>query len=61
MPTWVAVVAISEGRRIYANVRRFLLFGMSGGAAEIMVMLVGAVPGNAATAAASSVNGYRID
>jgi P-type Ca2+ transporter type 2C len=35
------VVAISEGRRIYANVRRFLLFGMSGGAAEIMVMLVG--------------------
>jgi P-type Ca2+ transporter type 2C len=35
------VAAISEGRRIYANVRRFLLFGMSGGAAEIMVMLVG--------------------
>jgi P-type Ca2+ transporter type 2C len=35
------VAAISEGRRIYANVRRFLLFGLSGGAAEIMVMLVG--------------------
>jgi Ca2+-transporting ATPase len=35
------VTAISEGRRIYDNVRRFLLFGMSGGAAEIMVMLVG--------------------
>jgi Ca2+-transporting ATPase len=35
------VTAISEGRRIYANVRRFLLFGMSGGAAEIMVMLTG--------------------
>ncbi len=35
------VAAISEGRRIYDNVRRFLLFGMSGGAAEIMVMLVG--------------------
>jgi P-type Ca2+ transporter type 2C len=35
------VAAIAEGRRIYANVRRFLLFGMSGGAAEIMVMLVG--------------------
>ena len=35
------VAAISEGRRIYANVRRFLLFGMSGGAAEIMVMLMG--------------------
>ena len=35
------VTAISEGRRIYDNVRRFLLFGMSGGAAEIMVMLAG--------------------
>jgi Ca2+-transporting ATPase len=35
------VTAVSEGRRIYANVRRFLLFGMSGGAAEIMVMLTG--------------------
>jgi Ca2+-transporting ATPase len=33
--------AVLEGRRIYANVRRFLLFGMSGGAAEIMVMLIG--------------------
>jgi Ca2+-transporting ATPase len=35
------VTAVSEGRRIYDNVRRFLLFGMSGGAAEIMVMLAG--------------------
>ena len=35
------VTAVSEGRRLYDNVRRFLLFGMSGGAAEIMVMLVG--------------------
>ncbi len=35
------VTAIAEGRRIYANVRRFLLFGMSGGAAEILVMLIG--------------------
>jgi Ca2+-transporting ATPase len=35
------VTAISEGRRIYDNVRRFLLFAMSGGAAEIMVMLAG--------------------
>ena len=35
------VTAVGEGRRIYANVRRFLLFGMSGGAAEIAVMLVG--------------------
>ena len=35
------VTAVGEGRRIYANVRPFLLFGMSGGAAEIAVMLVG--------------------
>jgi P-type Ca2+ transporter type 2C len=35
------VTAVAEGRRIYANVRRFLLYGMSGGAAEIMIMLAG--------------------
>ncbi|WP_349697512.1 cation-transporting P-type ATPase [Actinopolymorpha sp. B17G11] len=35
------VTAVEEGRRIYANVRRFLVYGLSGGAAEIMVMLVG--------------------
>ena len=35
------VAAIEEGRRIYANVRRFLTFGLSGGAAEILVMLIG--------------------
>ena len=35
------VIAVGEGRRIYANVRRFLLFGLSGGAAEIAVMLLG--------------------
>ena len=35
------VTAVGEGRRIYANIRRFLLFGMSGGAAEIIVMLAG--------------------
>ena len=34
------VTAVGEGRRIYANVRRFLMFGMSGGAAEIAVMLL---------------------
>ncbi|MQA79656.1 MAG: HAD-IC family P-type ATPase [Streptosporangiales bacterium] len=34
-------VAIEEGRRIYANIRRFLVYAMSGGAAEILVMLVG--------------------
>ena len=35
------VVAVEEGRRVYANIRRFLVFGLSGGAAEILVMLVG--------------------
>jgi Ca2+-transporting ATPase len=35
------VNAIEEGRRVYANVRRFLLYGLSGGVAEIAVMLVG--------------------
>ncbi|MFP5282389.1 MAG: cation-translocating P-type ATPase, partial [Actinomycetes bacterium] len=35
------VAAVEEGRRVYANVRRFLLYALSGGAAEILVMLVG--------------------
>ena len=35
------VAAIQEGRRVYANIRRFLIFGLSGGAAEIAVMLIG--------------------
>ncbi|MET7771338.1 cation-transporting P-type ATPase [Nocardia sp. NPDC005366] len=35
------VVAVEEGRRVYANIRRFLVYGLSGGAAEIAVMLVG--------------------
>lgn len=35
------VVAVEEGRRVYANIRRFLVYGLSGGAAEIVVMLVG--------------------
>ena len=35
------VFAVEEGRRVYANVRRFLTFGLAGGAAEIAVMLVG--------------------
>jgi P-type Ca2+ transporter type 2C len=33
--------AIEEGRRIYANVRRFLRYALSGGLAELVVMLVG--------------------
>jgi P-type Ca2+ transporter type 2C len=39
------VVAVEEGRRVYANIRRFLLYGLSGGAAELMVMLVGPLVG----------------
>src|SRR5690606_7305804 len=39
--------AIEEGRRIYANVRRFLTFGLSGGLAEILVMVFGPLLGHA--------------
>ncbi|MGW1892519.1 cation-translocating P-type ATPase [Streptomyces sp. NPDC002004] len=35
------VAAVEEGRRVYDNVRRFLVYGLSGGAAEILVMLLG--------------------
>ena len=35
------VAAVQEGRRAYDNIRRFLLFGLSGGAAEIAVMVLG--------------------
>ncbi|MBF6176624.1 cation-translocating P-type ATPase [Nocardia blacklockiae] len=35
------VAAVEEGRRVYANIRRFLIYGLSGGAAEIAVMLLG--------------------
>jgi Ca2+-transporting ATPase len=34
------VSADEEGRRVYANVRRFLLYALAGGAAEIVVMLL---------------------
>ena len=37
------VAAVEEGRRVYANIRRFLLYGLSGGAAEVLVMLRGPV------------------
>ncbi|WP_309246111.1 HAD-IC family P-type ATPase [Verrucosispora sioxanthis] len=33
--------AIGEGRRIYDNIRRFLRYALSGGVAEIAVMLLG--------------------
>ena len=39
------VVAVEEGRRVYANIRRFLLYGVSGGMAEVLVMLVGPLIG----------------
>ena len=39
------VVAAEEGRRVYANIRRFLLYGLSGGSAEIAVMLIGPLVG----------------
>ena len=35
------VAAAEEGRRVYGNIRRFLLYGLSGGSAEIAVMLAG--------------------
>ncbi|GAA2740773.1 cation-transporting P-type ATPase [Kitasatospora cinereorecta] len=35
------VAAVEEGRRVYDNIRRFLVYAMSGGAAEILVMLLG--------------------
>jgi Ca2+-transporting ATPase len=37
--------AIREGRRIYDNIRRFLCYGLAGGAAEILVMLLGPLAG----------------
>jgi Ca2+-transporting ATPase len=39
------VAAVEEGRRIYANVRRFLLYGLAGGLAEILIMLLGPLVG----------------
>ncbi len=35
------VAAAEEGRRVYDNIRRFLAYGLSGGGAEIAVMLAG--------------------
>jgi P-type Ca2+ transporter type 2C len=37
--------AIGEGRRIYDNIRRFLRYALSGGIAELLVMLAGPVLG----------------
>jgi Ca2+-transporting ATPase len=35
------IAAVEEGRRVYSNIRRFLMYGLSGGAAEILLMLLG--------------------
>lgn len=35
------VAAIEEGRRVYANIRRFLVYGLSGGCSEVLLMLGG--------------------
>jgi Ca2+-transporting ATPase len=35
------VAATEEGRRVYANIRRFLLYALAGGTAEIAVMIAG--------------------
>ena len=35
------VAAVEEGRRIYTNIRRFLRFGLAGGLAEVLVLLLG--------------------
>ncbi|MFF7444066.1 cation-translocating P-type ATPase [Streptomyces sp. NPDC008122] len=39
------VAAVEEGRRVYDNIRRFLVYGMAGGAAEILIMLTGPLLG----------------
>lgn len=39
------LVAVEEGRRVYADIRRFLLYGLAGGTAEIAVMLAGPLLG----------------
>lgn len=35
------VTAVEEGRRVYANIRRFLVYGLSGGCSEVLLMLAG--------------------
>jgi P-type Ca2+ transporter type 2C len=39
------VAAVEEGRRIYTNVRAFLVYAISGGLAEVAVMLLGPLVG----------------
>jgi Ca2+-transporting ATPase len=42
------VVAVEEGRRIYTNIRTFLVYAVSGGLAEVGVMVIGPLLGFAA-------------
>ncbi|MFD7611641.1 cation-translocating P-type ATPase [Streptomyces sp. NPDC059828] len=39
------VAAVEEGRRVYDNIRRFLVYALAGGTAEILVMLIGPLLG----------------
>lgn len=39
------VTAVSEGRRIYANIRTFLRYGLAGGLAEVLVIVLGPLLG----------------
>jgi P-type Ca2+ transporter type 2C len=39
------VTAVGEGRRVYDNIRRFLRYALSGGVAELLVMLAGPLVG----------------
>jgi Ca2+-transporting ATPase len=39
------VTAVAEGRRVYDNIRRFLRYALSGGVAELLVMLAGPLLG----------------
>jgi len=49
------VAAVEEGRRVYTNIRRFLLYGLAGGAAEIAVMLLGPAFGFAVPLVAAQI------
>jgi len=39
------VAAVAEGRRIHANIRRFLRYGLAGGLAEVLVLLCAPLAG----------------
>lgn len=49
------VAAVGEGRRVYANIRRFLGYGVAGGLAEVLVLLLGPFAGIAVPLAAGQI------